>query len=66
MAKELPAFDLAQFDKLEAYVLALTFAQVRVQIVTLPPDDLQALATEVTRVREQLLADASAARPKPA
>ena len=60
MAKELPAFDLAAFDKLEDYVLALTFAQGAYQTATLPPDDLQALATEAASLRERLLADARA------
>jgi hypothetical protein len=60
MAKELPAFDLAQFDKLEDYALALMFAQTRFQIATMPPDDLQALSTDATTLRAQLLADATA------
>ena len=60
MAKELPAFDLAAFDKLEDYVLALTFAQGAFQTATLPPDDLQELATEAASLRERLLADARA------
>jgi hypothetical protein len=60
MAKELPAFDLVQFDKLEDYVLALTFTQARMQITTLPPDDLQTLSADATTLREQLVADAKA------
>ena len=39
-------------------MLALTFAQGAYQTATLPPDDLQALATEAASLRERLLADA--------
>lgn len=58
IAKELPTFDLAQFDKLEDYVLSLGFTQAGLQMATLPPDDLLSLVEEATKLREQLLADA--------
>src|SRR3954471_2426521 len=40
IVKELPAFDIAQIDKLEDYALALRFAHAAFQTATLPPDDL--------------------------
>jgi hypothetical protein len=58
MAKELPTFNVAEFDKLEDYVLALGFTQAALQMATLPPDDLQSLLADATKMREQLLADA--------
>jgi len=58
MAKELPTFDVVEFDKLEDYVLALGFTQAALQMASLPPDDLQSLVAEATKLREQLLADA--------
>jgi hypothetical protein len=60
IVKELPAFDVARFDKLEDYALALKDAQAGVLTSTEPVDDLQPLAEEAARVRETLLADAQA------
>ena len=60
MVKELPAFDAAQFDKLEDYVLALVFVQSRYVMATQPDDDLQILFTEASKLRERLVADAQA------
>jgi hypothetical protein len=56
--KELPSFDLVQFDKLEDYALALSGAQANYLAATSPPDDLDALTEESSRVREMLLAEA--------
>lgn len=58
--KELPLFDLAEFDRLEDLALALSYAQTSYLTVTLPPDDLQAIFAEASKVRETLLADAQA------
>ena len=60
LAAELPAFDLKAFDKLEDYALALRFAQGAFQTATLPPDDLELLTAEASKLRERLLADANA------
>ncbi len=58
--KELPAFDVAAFDSLEDYVLALSTAQATFQTATAPSDDLEPLAAEGVRLREMLLAEAKA------
>lgn len=58
LVKALPTFDLAQFDKLEDYAKALSFTHTRYLSATQPPDDLEPVATEATRVREMLLAEA--------
>ena len=56
----LPGFDIAQFDKLEDYTLALRFAHAAFQTATLPPDDLAELSDQAVALRERLLADAKA------
>lgn len=61
MVKELPAFDVASFDKLEDYTLALAFAQAKFQFATEPADgELEVVSTEAARLREKLLANAQA------
>jgi hypothetical protein len=60
MSKELPTFDLAAFDKLEDFALALSATQTSYLTATQPPDDLQALATEAGVLHDRLLADAKA------
>lgn len=60
IVKELPLFDLVQFDKLEDYALTLGYAQSNYQAAILPPDDLEALTTESTRLRDTLHAEARA------
>lgn len=60
MVKELPAFDVAAFDRLEDYVQALKFAQSGFQIATQPPDDLEALVETGGKLHDRLLADAKA------
>jgi hypothetical protein len=60
IVKQLPAFDVAAFDKLEDYVQALKFAQSGFQIATQPTDDLQALMEEGGNLHDRLLADAKA------
>ena len=56
--KELPAFDLAAFDKLEDYAWALSYAQTMFLMATQPPDDLPVLAADAAKLRERLLVDA--------
>jgi len=60
IAKDLPAFDIQRFDKLEDYALALSSAQARYLAATEPPDDLQDIAERAGRARERLLAEANA------
>jgi hypothetical protein len=60
IGQELPAFDLAAFDKLEDYALALSSAQTNYLTATQPPDDLQALNAEAAALHDRLLADAKA------
>jgi hypothetical protein len=58
IVKELPSFDIASFDKLEDYVLALVVVNSRYVMATQPPDDLNELSAESARLRERLTADA--------
>lgn len=60
MLKDLPSFDVARFDKLEEYVMALLFVQSRYLLATQSPDDLVELGAEATKLRERLVADAKA------
>ena len=58
--KELPSFDIAPFDRLEDYALALGVTQTAFLIATERPSDLQPLADEALQLRETLLKDAQA------
>jgi len=60
MVKELPAFDIASFDKLEDYAQALAFAQAKFQFATQPPGDFDVVSSEAAKLREKLLANAQA------
>lgn len=60
IVKELPTFDIASFDKLEDYALALSYAQAKYLSATQPPDDLEPLSNEASKLRERLLAEARA------
>ena len=57
---KLPDFDMAAFDKLEDYTLALSFAHASWVFVTSPPDDLEVLSREASELRERLEADVRA------
>jgi len=57
MERELPAFNLVAFDKLEDYALALSYAQTIYLTATQPPDDLQPVVDEGLKLRERLLAE---------
>lgn len=58
--KDLPAFDIAAFDKLEDYVQAFRFAQSGFQIATQPVDGFEELTAAGEELRERLEADARA------
>ncbi|MEI9948722.1 MAG: hypothetical protein WDO74_06995 [Pseudomonadota bacterium] len=60
MVKELPSFDVASFDRLEDYALALSVTQTAYLVATEPPSDLQPLTDEAIQLRETLLRDAQA------
>ncbi len=55
---ELRAFDISHVDKLEDYALALSHINNRYQAATKDPDDLEAFATEASKLRERYLAEA--------
>ncbi|MEY2934141.1 MAG: hypothetical protein RL033_4890 [Pseudomonadota bacterium] len=52
-------FDLAQFDKLELYTLALNQAHSRYRSASTPKENVAGLAAELTVARDHLLANAS-------
>jgi hypothetical protein len=60
IAADLPAFDLAAFDKLEDYALSLSYAQTCYQTAASPAGDLRALSAQAATMRRRLLADARA------
>jgi hypothetical protein len=60
IARELPAFDLERFDKLEDYAQALAFAQSKFQFASQPVGELDEVSTEAARLREKLVANAHA------
>jgi hypothetical protein len=60
IVKELPSFDIAQFDKLEDYALALSYAHARYLCVTQSPEDLELLSAQASELREKLVAEAKA------
>jgi len=60
IVKELPSFDIASFDRLEDYALALSVTQTALLLATKPPSELPALAEDALQLRETLLRDAQA------
>lgn len=52
-------FDLAQFDKLEVYALALSHANSRYRSASMPRENVAELVSELTEARDHLLANAS-------
>jgi hypothetical protein len=58
MQKELPAFDLEQFDKLEDYALALSYAHSHYLTALQPTDDLAQLSEDGMVLRSLLAGDA--------
>lgn len=58
MEKELPAFDLKQFDKLEDYALALSYAHSHYLTALKPTDDLAQLSEDSMVLRSLLAGDA--------
>jgi len=53
-------FDIAQFDKIEDYAMALGHANTMYLIATQPPDELQAIHDESATMRETLYTDTKA------
>jgi hypothetical protein len=60
IVKHLPTFDIATFDKLEDYALALSFANTGYLAASQPPDDLTDLNANATKLHDRMLADAEA------
>lgn len=60
IVKELPSFDIARFDKLEDYAIALGYTHAKFLSATQTPDDLDELASEAQELRERLLAEVRA------
>lgn len=58
--RQLPVFDLAQFDKLETYAEALAYAQTAYLAASEPSEPLPALVSRAIELRDQLVADATA------
>src|SRR5262245_4533620 len=59
-AAVLPGLDVARFDRLEDYTLALAHAHGAYLVASSPPRSLEDLGDEATRVRDLLLSDANA------
>jgi hypothetical protein len=59
-AEKLGAFDATLFDNMEAYTLALVYANAQDKVSSELPDDLQELNTEGMRTRAVLFADTTA------
>jgi hypothetical protein len=57
---ELSQFDIARFDKLETYALALGHAHAGYMAASQPSESLEALSEEATDLRDLLLSDATA------
>lgn len=60
IVKELPAFDIARFDKLEGYTLAVGHAHALYLAASAPAESIPALSEAAADTREVLLSDASA------
>jgi hypothetical protein len=60
IAGELPSFDIARFDRLEDYALALSYADARYLGAMQSPDDVELLATQASKLRQKLLTEAKA------
>jgi hypothetical protein len=57
IAKELPSFDLARFDKLEDFTHALTFAHAQYLTATEEPDSLDDVFEDAVKLRDVLLSE---------
>jgi hypothetical protein len=60
ISRELPYFDLNRVRSLESYAMALSHANTLYLLANQPPDALQPLVDEGTKLRELLLTDATA------
>jgi len=57
ITKQLPEFDLARFERIEEYAMALSHANTLYATATKPPDDLKSVYEEGLKLRERLHAD---------
>ncbi|WP_146650620.1 hypothetical protein [Labilithrix luteola] len=57
---KLPNFDIAQYDNIVPYTLALIYANNRHQSIMTPPEELPVLLEEATKMRTIFAADANA------
>jgi hypothetical protein len=60
IVRELPSFDVASFDRLEDYALALRVTHAAYLMATERPSDLELLTDDAIEMRETLLKDAQA------
>jgi hypothetical protein len=60
IVQELPRYDVARFDKLEAYTLALGHAHALYLSASQPSESLEAISDTATSLRDVLFADATA------
>jgi hypothetical protein len=60
IAEEMPRFDIARFDKLEGYTLALGHAHALYLAASQPTESLEAIGETASDLREVLFADARA------
>ncbi len=60
IVQELPQFDVAAFDKLHLYAMAAGYAHTMHLVAAGPQDDLRPMFEESVKLRELLLADATA------
>ena len=60
IVQELPLFDIAAFDKLHLYAMAAAYAHTMHLVAAGPQDDLRPMFEEAVKLRELLLADATA------
>jgi len=60
IVRGLIGFDIARFDKIEDYAMALGYANTMYLVATQPPDELQAIYDESAAMRETLYTDTMA------
>jgi len=60
IVSDMPSFDIARFDRLESYTLALGHAHTLYLAASAPPESLDELSQSATALRELLLSDATA------
>jgi hypothetical protein len=60
IVSDIPSFDIARFDQLESYTLALGHAHALYLAASAPPESLDELSQTASSLRELLLSDATA------